>query len=364
MDKDLEGLIEMSSSKRPGAARATPVLAMPVPPPPATSAKPVPAPLPPPNPMPAPAPMPVRVDTAVLPAMQAVTGLQADEPNQPLFTFFLKPLPVQGAGADALGGQSPSSISVTTPATSPLPTPTQPPAASVPAQTAIALPPVPVAPAAPPAPVNPALPVIPAAPPVTPVAAAPGPILATVSPALEHKSQDLLESEEIRNKVSQEVLAMKRRLGILVLEDPNAGEPGNVAQRAMYACKYIPQELITYPIELLLEFEAALTAHQVWVQSMENEWTAQYEMLGNEISRFKETRREGTAGDRVKLKEFQILSHPQIRPINHRFIVAKAVSKLLEGMGRVFSQMEDGLKRAIDNARDERIHNHKQAAHQ
>ena len=52
-----------------------------------------------------------------------------------------------------------------------------------------------------------------------------------------------------------------------------------------------------------VEFEAALTAHQVWVQSMENEWTAQYEMLGNEISRFKETRREGTAGDRVKLKD-------------------------------------------------------------
>lgn len=159
------------------------------------------------------------------------------------------------------------------------------------------------------------------------------------------------------------VQAANLQLGLKVLASnaQGSGEKGNLVHQAIWTIRWSPEALPGLPVETLLAFESALTAHQVYVAGLENYWASRCELLGSVISQIKETRRDGASGDRVKQKEYQVLSSPAILPVYKQFLYARAMAQLLDGLGERFAQMEDGLKRTIDHALAARGHHRKQA---
>jgi len=211
--------------------------------------------------------------------------------------------------------------------------------------------------------------------PTTPPAVAPPPKVAVANPvaappvgagvAGEHKitDEDQFDLAEVERKILNAIDRARFELGIKVLDGPDAsnGEVGNEVHKAIWNMRFNAAKIINLPVEQLLSFEAALSAHQVFVQSEANRWAVMYEFLGAYIAQIKESRRDTVKGDRVKTVEMQILNSPAVRPVYERFLMAKAMAKLHEGLGDRFAQMEDGLKRAIDYVRMAAVHHQKQS---
>lgn len=162
-------------------------------------------------------------------------------------------------------------------------------------------------------------------------------------------SAEVAASIAMQNEILNEVRIMKDRVGISILESPEAGERGNVAHRAIWFCRHAPEKLIEKEAKELLAFEAAMTALQVWVQTIENEWAMRHMLLGYEISKIKMLKRGGVEADTVKEKEYLLIaSDPGLAKMHYQFMLAQAMAKLFEGIGDRYAQFEDGLKRAID----------------
>lgn len=203
------------------------------------------------------------------------------------------------------------------------------------AQTLPATPPVA---AAQPYPAPPAMP--PAMPQAQPAAAHPQPPVAVMD--------DWAETEQLRLRVQQNLDLVDREMGIVILQSEQADYSGSSILEAIHYCRWRPADLIELPLPKLLEFEAALTAHQVYAQSSENFWRARREFLGHEVAKFKVTRRDQFEASTVKAKEHQaVMSDPRVRELYYDFVVARTVAETLVNMGDRFAQLENGIKRAI-----------------
>ena len=187
----------------------------------------------------------------------------------------------------------------------------------------------------------------------TPTAPAPAP------------AKDLTGNKEYDdyNKLGTEIFSLQRRLanqlGIVVIEDPKHCDSNNVIHVAIYNMRHNPMGLVNMTAKDLCIFEAALSAHQVWVQSMENEWAARHAYIGREMDRLMRIARTRYKADTEKDRENLVLANePQMAKLRNDFLKAQAISTYLTEMGKRFSQLEDGLKRLISLRHDEEQRTH------
>ncbi|MCL2639832.1 MAG: hypothetical protein FWD53_03210, partial [Phycisphaerales bacterium] len=120
-----------------------------------------------------------------------------------------------------------------------------------------------------------------------------------------------------------------------------------------YNMRFNPTHLVQMSPRDLCVFENALSAHQTWVQTIENWWTARWEFLGPELSRIFRARRGNYKGDTDKARtekaceDALCAAEPDVEKMRREFVKAKAIAQYLAGLGERYGQLEDGLKRTI-----------------
>jgi hypothetical protein len=166
-------------------------------------------------------------------------------------------------------------------------------------------------------------------------------------------------------QIQAEVTRMKHLLGICAIESPEKADKSNIVHEAIYFMRHNPQELVQKSPEQLNIYEAALSAHQVYVQTVENEWKMKFTYISRERDRALRARRGNYKGDTEKAREdAAIISDPSLKKIHFYFLMAQAISTLLDSLGERFAQLEDGLKRTISMRQDEMRRTAMQAKYQ
>ena len=196
-------------------------------------------------------------------------------------------------------------------------------------------------------------------PPDSPPTSPAPPPAAPATPAPAPASKDIFDHEALAKQIAGEIDTLRRDFGIDVLENQRACDSNNAVHVAIYNMRHNPMGLIQMPASTLCVYEAALSAHQVHVQSVENYWTVQHQYIGRQMDMVMRKRRGKYKGDTEKDKELAVLENePDMRQMRSAFLRAQALATFMAGMGQRFAQLEDGLKRLIDYRRDEenRVH--------
>jgi hypothetical protein len=117
--------------------------------------------------------------------------------------------------------------------------------------------------------------------------------------------------------------------------------------------RYNPN-LIQMNANILCLYEAALSAQQAWVAGIENWWTSRYDFLGPELSKVLRQRRSKYSGPTEKAKEDAVCdSEPDVERLRREWVKAKAIATYLKGFGDRFAQLENGIKRAVNQAQEQ-----------
>lgn len=192
--------------------------------------------------------------------------------------------------------------------------------------------------------VAPALPAQPVA-----VPALPQPTEWKVAPSGTANDDELVETQKLMIEVEAAIRGVHHHLGLALMTNPNAKDEGSLVHRAIYMAKWQPEQVIQLPPHDILAMATALSAHQAWVASMENEWKARYEILGPELERILWIKRDGYSGKTKTEQEIQAIKRePALRNMRKEYFIAKAMAKVLDGMGDRFAQLENALKRPAD----------------
>ena len=157
------------------------------------------------------------------------------------------------------------------------------------------------------------------------------------------------DSDILWKEIEEEIMRLRYSTGVVVLDDPSKMDRNSVLHVAIWNMRHNPQGMILMSPRDLCVFESALSAHQVWVASVENWWTVRCEFLGPELSKILRMRRGNYKGDTEKAREDMLCANePDVERMRRDFVKAKAIAKYMEGMGERFSKLEDGLKRPIN----------------
>jgi hypothetical protein len=161
--------------------------------------------------------------------------------------------------------------------------------------------------------------------------------------------EDVLFSiTQIAQWIDQKVQEVRLNTGIAILSNSKAAIPNSYVHEAIRRVSWEANNLPNLGPHELLNMEAAITAHQVYVQGEENYWTAQYNFLGRELERAMIAMRDNfTGGTKAEMENKLIANHPGIRDLRNKYLLAQALCTVLDKMGERFAQMEDGLKRTI-----------------
>lgn len=162
------------------------------------------------------------------------------------------------------------------------------------------------------------------------------------------------ESQALWAIIEGHIKKLQWDTGAVALDNPKAIDLNNVIHVAIYNMRYNPMALVNMTAKDLCVYEAALAAHQVWVQTQETWWSARHLFLGPELSRILRNRRSKYKGDTEKAKEDAVCEHePEVEALRREFVTAQAISTYLHDFGAKFSQLEDGLKRTINQRQKE-----------
>ena len=168
--------------------------------------------------------------------------------------------------------------------------------------------------------------------------------------------KDLDESQALWNDIQSEIGRVSVVTGICVLfnADPASLDCRNTVHVAIFNMRHNPMVLTNMATRDLCVYEAALAANQVTVRALENEWSMKAVHLGRERDSLLRKKRGRYKGDTEKGKEDAVLDNePGMKQLHREFAKAHAVSTYLRDMGASFAQLEDGIKRLIDNRREE-----------
>jgi hypothetical protein len=181
------------------------------------------------------------------------------------------------------------------------------------------------------------------------VAANPGPTSVSTPTPVKLAGEDVLSSiQQIAQWIDQKVQEVRLNTGIAILSNSKAAIPNSYVHEAIRRVSWEANNLPNLGPHELLNMEAAITAHQVYVQGEENYWTAQYNFLGRELERAMIAMRDNfTGGTKAEMENKLIANHPGIRDLRNKYLLAQALCTVLDKMGERFAQMEDGLKRTI-----------------
>lgn len=174
---------------------------------------------------------------------------------------------------------------------------------------------------------------------------------------------DLGDSATVLKQFEQDLAGLRYHIGIAILHDPRNYHPshGNPTHAALWNVKWNTQALMRESPHKLCEYENQLTAHQAWVRGLENEWTARYRLIGNELDRCSYKKRDQYPGQKVADKELKMFSGEKpMRTLRLEYMRAWGMFSLLEGMGDTFKQLEDGIKRTINLVSDDYRRTHYQ----
>ena len=160
---------------------------------------------------------------------------------------------------------------------------------------------------------------------------------------------DVAAVQAQQRMVEQAVAHARAELGIDVLSDPAAADTNNQLHQIIALMRWNPAQLGQVGPHRLNEFEAVLSAHQVYVQAMENDWKAKHGLYGHLLAGIKQSRIGSVEARTVKEKEHLIVTgDPDVKRLHDQFLLAQAMAAVLDGMGERFSQLENGLKRTIN----------------
>jgi hypothetical protein len=159
---------------------------------------------------------------------------------------------------------------------------------------------------------------------------------------------ELLQGLEVLRSIDEMVVNMRFTLGIALLEDPKRVDINSLVHKAIFHMRYKQGDLMRMSPHELNELECALSAHQVFVQGLENEWAARSRSVGVVMDRVLGTKRRNYEAKTVRDQEELVFStEPNMQVLRTQFLQAQAMSTLLDKMGERFAQLEDGLKRTI-----------------
>lgn len=183
--------------------------------------------------------------------------------------------------------------------------------------------------------------------PPTPVS----PVAAPVAPAAD----PVRDASGVWQEIEAVIRGLRKQTGQCVVDNPYDPDfdRHNIVHVAIWNMRYNPG-LVDMSAHDLCIYEAALAAHQVWVQSVENWWTARCDFLGPELSKVLRIKRANYKGDTEKAREDAVCAaEPEVEAMRREFLKARAVSTYLRDFSTRFSKLEDGLKRPIDNRQEE-----------
>jgi hypothetical protein len=189
--------------------------------------------------------------------------------------------------------------------------------------------------------------------------AAPGALVEAVGPAPATAptagDAELAATLAMQQEADQFIRHMKLQMGLALLEDPQQCDPNNMVHHAIHFLRWAPQQQL--PPEQLNAMEHALAAHQVYVQSEENNWYGRYRQLEEDLKRLVRIKRSNYTGKTEGAKEDAMYAaEPQMVEMRRQFILAQRVSRMLNNMGERFAQMENGIKRTVDHAQAQLRH--------
>jgi hypothetical protein len=145
------------------------------------------------------------------------------------------------------------------------------------------------------------------------------------------------------------ITKMKYDLGLTLLDNPKAMDQTSRIHQAIYAMRWTPDQLVQMHPSDIIAMGVVLSAHQVYVQGLENEWSAKYQLLSKESRKVVLSRRDSQKGKTKAEQEAALfLADPEVREMHHEYLIARAMARLLRGMGERFKQLEDGIKRPAD----------------
>ena len=160
------------------------------------------------------------------------------------------------------------------------------------------------------------------------------------------------EADVFWEEIQAEIVRLQYATGQIVLDDPSKCDPANAVHVAIWNMRY-NTGLIQMDGNVLCLYEAALSSHQAWVAGIENWWTARYDFLGPELSKILRQRRGKYNGATEKAKEDAVCDNePDVERLRHEWVKAKAIATYLKGFGDRFAQLENGIKRAVNQAQE------------
>ncbi|MCL2641090.1 MAG: hypothetical protein FWD53_09625 [Phycisphaerales bacterium] len=165
---------------------------------------------------------------------------------------------------------------------------------------------------------------------------------------------DVHESNANWLEIQHEINRIAVITGLNVLFSPQACDTRNAVHVAIYYMRHDPMALVNMATRDLCVFEAALAANQLTVRAIENEWSMKANHLGRQRDFLLRKKRGRYKGETEKAREDAVLEQePAMKQLHREFSKAHAVATYLREMGHGFTQLEDGVKRLIDNRREE-----------
>lgn len=165
---------------------------------------------------------------------------------------------------------------------------------------------------------------------------------------------ELAHIQQTIANIEQQVQQARFDSGIALLANPQQRDKANYLHECIYRVKWEAQKLYSLGPHELLAMEAALTAHQVWVQGQENYWSGRARLLDTELTRIVFIKRDNYASSTKTESENRLIAaEPQIRLFRNDCLMAQSMATLYKDQGARFAQLEDGIKRTISLAVDE-----------
>ena len=178
----------------------------------------------------------------------------------------------------------------------------------------------------------------------------------SVQPAPQIKNHNALVTalHPPRGAIQQQIDAIDQDTGIIAYKSRDGYDEDNLVHQAIHAMRWEPHTLFSISPQRMCEYEVVLASAQAYVHTLENQWRARYEHLGRELDRVMSIRRESHKGATEAQKENNLLAaDPALRKVRNDYIIANAVRTYLDGMGKSFVVLAQGIKRSIDQRAEE-----------
>jgi len=164
------------------------------------------------------------------------------------------------------------------------------------------------------------------------------------------------QTDALWNEITRTIEELRQQTGLCVYEDPHRLDQNNPIHCALWHLRYNPAGVAQMTAQQLCVFEAALTAHQVWVRSIETWWAARRTFLGSELARLLRRRHDHykDQGHTKKAREDAVCANePEAETLRREWVKAQAIATFLGGISAKFDSLENCLKRTSDQRQAE-----------